>query len=232
MGRCNRGRGARYWAVCVLLADSSWVMFRIWTSFGCFVWSGGARTLNCRFCPHDGDISRRPKWGRNKRGHQITQFLVHFWRSEVSVWRTLLADGDPLETLSVDGQPAARVRRRCHPLCATSSGWCAPNVILRGERNTSVTSTRESGAQMHNATQSIAGSTASGRLRCNRSFFRMLQRNRSILHQKLHLFVFPFVPSPFGPPQTSWVRRPRKPGRRMSGTSRRFPRHFLNCNFP
>ena len=36
-GRCNRGRGARYWAVCVLLADSSCVMFRIWTSFGSFV---------------------------------------------------------------------------------------------------------------------------------------------------------------------------------------------------
>ena len=43
------------------------------------------------------------------------------------MWRTLFADGDPLESLSVDGQPAARVRRRCHPLCATSSGWCAPN---------------------------------------------------------------------------------------------------------
>ena len=40
LGRCNRGRGARYWAVCVLLADSSCVMFRIWTSFGSFalVW--------------------------------------------------------------------------------------------------------------------------------------------------------------------------------------------------
>ena len=36
-GRCNHGRGARYCAVCVLLADSSCVMFRIWTSFGSFV---------------------------------------------------------------------------------------------------------------------------------------------------------------------------------------------------
>ena len=28
------------------------------------------------------------------------------------------------------------------------------------------------------------------------------------------------------------LRRPRMSGRRMSGTSRRFPRHFLNCDFP
>ena len=42
---------------------------------------------------------------------------------------------------------------------------------------------RESGAQMHNATQSTAGDTATGRLHCNLSFFRMLQRNRSILRQ-------------------------------------------------
>ena len=28
------------------------------------------------------------------------------------------------------------------------------------------------------------------------------------------------------------IRRPRMPGRRMSGTSRRFPRHFLDCAFP
>ena len=31
----------------------------------------------------------------------------------------------------------------------------------------------------------------------------MLQRNRSILHQRLHFFVSPFVPSPFGPPRFS-----------------------------
>ena len=36
---------------------------------------------------------------------------------------------------------------------------------------------------MHNATQSTAGDTATGRLHCNRSFVRMLQRNRSILRQ-------------------------------------------------
>ena len=28
------------------------------------------------------------------------------------------------------------------------------------------------------------------------------------------------------------VRRPRMSGRRMSGTTRRFPRHFWNCDFP
>ena len=28
------------------------------------------------------------------------------------------------------------------------------------------------------------------------------------------------------------LRRPRMSGRRMSGTSRRFPSHFLNCDFP
>ena len=33
------------------------------------------------------------------------------------------------------------------------------------------------------------------------------------------------------PQSTNPFRRPRMSGRRMSGTSRRFPRHFRNCDF-
>ena len=35
-------------------------------------------------------------------GHHTMQFLVHFCHSEFSAWLTLLTDGGPLETLSVD----------------------------------------------------------------------------------------------------------------------------------
>ena len=56
LGRCNRGRGARYWAVCVswLIQVASCLGFG--RRLALLFWSGGGRTLNCRFCPHDGDI--------------------------------------------------------------------------------------------------------------------------------------------------------------------------------
>ena len=55
-GRCNRGRGAQYLAVCVLLADSSCVILGFGRRLALLFWSGGVRTLNCRLCPDDGDI--------------------------------------------------------------------------------------------------------------------------------------------------------------------------------
>ena len=45
------------------------------------------------------------------------------------MWRTLLADDDPLETLSVDGQLAARLRRRCHPCVLQARGGVLPMLL-------------------------------------------------------------------------------------------------------
>ena len=42
---------------------------------------------------------------------------------------------------------------------------------------------------------------AISQLHCNFAIFQKLQRNFRILHVKLHFFVSPFVPSPFGSPQ-------------------------------
>ena len=47
-------------------------------------------------------------------------------------------------------------------------------------------------------------------------------------------FIAVFFTPPFAIPwhMAPCFRRPRMSGRRMSGTSRRSPRHFLNCDFP
>ena len=62
-------------------------------------------------------------------------------------------------------------------------------------------------------------------------------KNYRVRGQRKHINVFNinFLASTQNTPfwaSRKKFRRPRMSGRRMSGTSRHFPRHFLNCEFP
>ena len=123
--------------------------------------------------------------------------------------------------------PLHGVRGRCHPLCATSSGWCAPNgyFVWRAEH---VESRAEHVGHVWCVSLVRRCTMQRNRLQVTQlpddciaivHFFRMLQRNRSILHQKLHFFVSPFVLSPFGPPQTPGGYRRDQPQDHIMFTS-------------
>ena len=141
------------------------------------------------------------KWGRDKWGHQNAQFLTQFLQWWAFCLHSLSVDRGTFATLVGDCTPDVSDVRRCHPLVLPRRRGVLPllNLVEVGERLHiySVSCLRRCVLQSKTLNDCIAIS----QLHRNFAIFQKLQRNFRILHVKLHFFVSPFVPSPFGPPQ-------------------------------